>query len=127
MLAQKQAIEQFVLGAKGRRKVMRTSMGNVEILCFHFNFQFQLYQLLKFYIPHEAKPSSSAVSIAEAKNSIPEVEPLEEEEEEEEDGDDDEEEKIIQDANTSVEFSDELKFILELKNIWKTRVHYPQL
>ncbi|KAL1231626.1 Protein pid-2 [Trichinella spiralis] len=48
---------------------------------------------------HFTEPSSSAVSIAEAKNSIPEVEPLEEEEEEED----------------------------ELKNIWKTRVHYPQL
>ncbi|KRY60463.1 Kelch-like protein 18 [Trichinella britovi] len=74
---------------------------------------------------HFTEPSSSAISIAEAKNSIPEVEPLEEEEEE--DGDDDEEEKIIRDTNTSVELSDELKFILELKNIWKTRVHYPQL
>ncbi|KRZ76268.1 Kelch-like protein 18 [Trichinella papuae] len=76
---------------------------------------------------HFTVPSSSALSIAlaETKNSIAEVEPLEEEQEEEDDNDD--EEKIIQDANTSVELSDELKFILELKNIWKTRVHYPQL
>ncbi|KRZ62313.1 hypothetical protein T02_743 [Trichinella nativa] len=73
---------------------------------------------------------SNADEYIERKRFLTEEEvskPLEEEEEEEEDGDDDEEEKIIRDADTSVELSDELKFILELKNIWKTRVHYPQL
>ncbi|KRY82181.1 Kelch-like protein 18 [Trichinella pseudospiralis] len=127
MLAQKQAIEQFILGAKGRLKVMRTSK---YIERKRFLTEEEVSSRLNN--AHFTVPSSSALSIAlaETKNSIAEVEPLKEEEEEgtdDDDDDDDDDEKIIQDANTSVELSDELKFILELKNIWKTRVHYPQL
>ncbi|KRX90825.1 Kelch-like protein 18 [Trichinella pseudospiralis] len=126
MLAQKQAIEQFILGAKGRLKVMRTSK---YIERKRFLTEEEVSSRLNN--AHFTVPSSSALSIAlaETKNSIAEVEPLKEEEgtDDDDDDDDDDDEKIIQDANTSVELSDELKFILELKNIWKTRVHYPQL